>query len=192
MTSDRGAGSDGGTPSPNKQLVHRLVDDVINARRFESLEGLATSRFAPKLRTAFEQFRAAFPDWHQEIVELVEDGDTVVARFRCTGTQATDWQGLRPRAGRWTWTRCRSSASPTDGSVGSGFWKTPGHESGSSLATTSRSGSSARSAEADTHRSPRVECQNSIRWDSKPSSCPDARVRSFAPVNIGGRPGQAG
>jgi predicted ester cyclase len=94
MTNDRGAGSDGGTPSPNKQLVHRLVDDVINARRFESLDGLATSRLAPKLRTAFEQFRAAFPDWHQEIVELVEEGDTVVARFRCTGTQASDWQGL--------------------------------------------------------------------------------------------------
>lgn len=94
MTSDRGAGSDGGTPSPNKQLVHRLVDDVINARRFESLDGLATSTLAPKLRTAFERFRTAFPDWHQEIVELVEEGDTVVARFRCTGTQATDWQGL--------------------------------------------------------------------------------------------------
>jgi predicted ester cyclase len=94
MTSDSGPGSDGGTPSPYKQLVHRLVDDVINARCFESLDGLATSRLAPKLRTAFEQFRAAFPDWHQEIVELVEEGDTVVARFRCTGTQATDWQGL--------------------------------------------------------------------------------------------------
>ncbi len=94
MTSERGAGSDGSTPSPNKRLVHRLVDDVINARRFESLDGLATSRLAPKLRTAFEQFRVAFPDWHQEIVELVEEGDTVVARFRCTGTQATDWQGL--------------------------------------------------------------------------------------------------
>ena len=94
MARDSEARSDSGRPSPNKQLVHRLVDDVINARRFESLDGLATSRLAPKLRTAFEEFRAAFPDWHQEIVELVEEGDTVVARFRCTGTQATDWQGL--------------------------------------------------------------------------------------------------
>ena len=94
MATNSGARSDSGRPSPNKQLVHRLVDDVINARRFESLDGLATSRLAPKLRTAFEQFRAAFPDWHQELVELVEEGDTVVARFRCTGTQATDWQGL--------------------------------------------------------------------------------------------------
>lgn len=94
MASDSGARSDSGRASPNKQLVHRLVDDVINARRFEFLDELATSRLAPKLRTAFEQFCVAFPDWHQEIVVLVEEGDTVVARLRCTGTQATDWQGI--------------------------------------------------------------------------------------------------
>jgi predicted ester cyclase len=91
-----------GGPSPaaamsaNKTAVHRLVDDVINARRFDVLDELATDRLAPKLRTAFEQFVAAFPDWHQQIVELVEEGDTVVARFRCTGTQAAPWQGVAP------------------------------------------------------------------------------------------------
>lgn len=91
-----------GRPSPaaatsaNKRVVHRLVDGVINARRFDLLDELAADRLAPKLRTAFEQFLAAFPDWHQEIVELVEEGDTVVARFRCTGTQAAPWQGIKP------------------------------------------------------------------------------------------------
>ena len=83
-------------PSPNKRLVHRFVDDVINARRFDLLDELATERLAPKLRTAYVQFLAAFPDWHQQVVELIEEGDTVVARFRCTGTQATAWQGIAP------------------------------------------------------------------------------------------------
>jgi predicted ester cyclase len=82
--------------SSNKQLVQRLADEVINARRFEVLDELATERLAPKLRAAFEQFLAAFPDWHQHVVELVEEGDTVVARFRCTGTQASEWQGIAP------------------------------------------------------------------------------------------------
>jgi predicted ester cyclase len=82
--------------SSNKQLVQRLADEVINARRFEVLDELATDRLAPKLRAAFEQFLAAFPDWHQHVVELVEEGDTVVARFRCTGTQASEWQGIAP------------------------------------------------------------------------------------------------
>lgn len=76
--------------------MRRLVDEVINARRFDVLDELATDRLAPRLRDAFEQFAAAFPDWHQRVVELVEEGDTVVARFRCTGTQATPWQGIAP------------------------------------------------------------------------------------------------
>jgi predicted ester cyclase len=51
---------------------------------------------ASKLRHAFSQFRDAFPDWHQDIVELVAESDTVVARFRCTGTHRGPWQGLQP------------------------------------------------------------------------------------------------
>src|ERR687892_2515500 len=140
MARDPGAGSDGDRASPNKQLVHRPVDDAINARRFEVLDGLATSRLAPKLRTAFEQFRTAFPDWHQEIVELVEEGHTVVARFRCTGTQATEWQGLAD-TGRAMDVDEVSFIRITDGWI-SGIWGlegTPGHESDSSLATTSQS-----------------------------------------------------
>jgi steroid delta-isomerase-like uncharacterized protein len=85
--------------SPNKDLVRRLVDDAINGRRFDLVDQLAAERLAPKLRTAWEQFEQAFPDWRQEIVELVEEGDTVVARFRCTGTHTSEWQGL-PATGR--------------------------------------------------------------------------------------------
>jgi predicted ester cyclase len=144
MARQRGATGNGGTTSANKRLVYRLVDDVINARRHDALEDLATSGLAPKLRTAFERFLAAFPDWHQEIVELVEEGDTVVGRFRCTGTQATEWQGLAPTgrtmdvdevafiritdgriSGMWgledTWTRIRQLAGDdvTLGQLGS-------------------------------------------------------------------------
>ena len=82
--------------SANKRLVHRLVDEVINVRRFDVLDDIASDRLAPKLRSAFEQFHDAFPDWHEAIVELVEEDDTVVARFRCTGTQRREWQGIAP------------------------------------------------------------------------------------------------
>ena len=91
-----GPPSGAATTSFNKRLVHRLVDDVINARRFDVLDELATDQLAPKLRTAFEQFLAAFLNWHQQVIELVEEGDAVVAHFRCTGTQASEWQGIAP------------------------------------------------------------------------------------------------
>jgi steroid delta-isomerase-like uncharacterized protein len=80
--------------TPGKELVRRLVDDAINPNHLELLDELCTPRLAPQLRTAFEQFRTAFPDWHQEIVQLVEERDTVVARFRCSGTQQTEWHGI--------------------------------------------------------------------------------------------------
>jgi predicted ester cyclase len=77
-------------------LVNDLVDDVINGNNLDRLGQLCSPRLAPKLREAFSQFRAAFPDWHQELVETVSEGHTVVARMRCTGTHHGVWQGLEP------------------------------------------------------------------------------------------------
>lgn len=79
-----------------KVLIRRLVDDVINANHPDALDDIAAPALARTLRRAFDQFRAAFPDWHQDIVELVAEGNTVVARFRCTGTHLGPWQGLQP------------------------------------------------------------------------------------------------
>lgn len=80
----------------NREVVTRLVDDVMNGRDHDLLDELCTPQLAPKLRTAFAQFLAAFPDWRQELLELVVEGDTVVARFRCRGTHTGAWDGLPP------------------------------------------------------------------------------------------------
>jgi hypothetical protein len=76
-----------------KLLVRRLVDEVITTRDWARLDELCTPDLAPKLRNAFTEFHGAFPDWQQEIVELVEEGSTVVARFRCMGTQHSELSG---------------------------------------------------------------------------------------------------
>ena len=81
-------------------VVHRLVADAINGGDLDLLDELCVEPLAPKLRKAFAEFRASFPDWRQEIVELVTEGETVVARFRCTGTQHGAWRGLPPSGRR--------------------------------------------------------------------------------------------
>jgi predicted ester cyclase len=73
-----------------------LVGHLVNANDPDALDDIATPALARTLRRAFDQFRAAFPDWHQEIIELVTEGDTVVAHFRCTGTHQGPWLGLQP------------------------------------------------------------------------------------------------
>jgi predicted ester cyclase len=82
--------------SEPKVVVRRLVDEVINGQDLDVLDAIVASKLAPKLRRAFSEFRAAFPDWHQELVELVAEDTTVVARFKCTGTHRGAWQGLEP------------------------------------------------------------------------------------------------
>ncbi len=65
------------------------------------------------------EFRAAFPDWRQEITEPVIDGATVLARLRCTGTQQGAWRGLAPTGRRMTlgevsWRLTSRSLEPGD------------------------------------------------------------------------------
>jgi hypothetical protein len=94
----------------NKALARRLVDEAINGGRL----GLVEDLFAPELpepaRQAFRSFRAAFPDWREEIVDLVAEGDKVVARFRCSGTFEGEFMVLPPTGGGRRSTRSSSCA----------------------------------------------------------------------------------
>lgn len=40
--------------------------------------------------------RAAFPDFHNQVEQLVSEGNTVVARLTYSGTHAGDFQGIPP------------------------------------------------------------------------------------------------
>jgi predicted ester cyclase len=85
----------------NKQLVRRLVEEVVNRRDPEPLHKLAHEEFAALARRWISPFRSAFPDFTMEVVELVAEGDTVVARFRCSGTYRGVWRGHSPTGRRF-------------------------------------------------------------------------------------------
>jgi predicted ester cyclase len=78
----------------NKRLVRRLVEEVVNERNPEPLDELAEGAFAMLARRWISPFESAFPDFRMEIVELVAEGDTVVAHFKCSGTHRGDWLGV--------------------------------------------------------------------------------------------------
>ena len=83
----------------NKQLVRRLIDEVINGGRLDAVDELFTAELAPDARRWIEPFRASFPDVRMEIVELVAEGDTVAGRFTCSATHLGEWRG-RPPSGK--------------------------------------------------------------------------------------------
>jgi predicted ester cyclase len=83
----------------DKALVRLLVDQVINGGKLDLVEELFAPELAEPVRQAFTSFRAAFPDWREEIVDMVAEGDKVAVRFRCSGTQG-EFMGVKPNGRR--------------------------------------------------------------------------------------------
>jgi predicted ester cyclase len=83
----------------NKRLVRRLVEEGIGRRNPGIVDEIATGDFAQAAKRWVSPFRSAFPDFEMEIVELIAEGDTVVAHFRCSGTHHGEWLGV-PATGR--------------------------------------------------------------------------------------------
>jgi predicted ester cyclase len=85
----------------NKELVRRLVDEVVNQRNPDVLDELACGAFARLARRWISPFESAFPDFRMELVELVAEGDLVVAHFKCSGTHQGEWLGIAPTRRRF-------------------------------------------------------------------------------------------
>ena len=84
----------------NKALVRQLVDQVINGGELNLVEELFAPELAEPIRQAFTSFRAAFPDWREEIVDMVAEGDKVAVRFRCAGTLQGEFMGAQANGRR--------------------------------------------------------------------------------------------
>jgi predicted ester cyclase len=85
----------------NKQLVRRVIAEVVNERNPDALDELAQGDFAELARRWISPFRSSFPDFRMEIVELVAEGDTVVGHFKCSGTHRGEWLGIAPTGRRF-------------------------------------------------------------------------------------------
>ena len=85
----------------NKAMVRRLVDEVLNGGDLDVIDQLYAPELAPAARGWIGPFRAAFPDVHMEILDLVAEDDTVVGRFTCSGTHLGTWRGHPPTGRRF-------------------------------------------------------------------------------------------
>lgn len=83
----------------NKQLVRRLVREAVGERNLEVLDDVAAGEFAAVAKRWVSPFQSAFPDFEMEIVDLIAEGEKVVAHFTCSGTHLGEWLGV-PATGR--------------------------------------------------------------------------------------------
>ena len=96
----------------NEAVVRRFYDELWNRWRLELAGELVSEaiRFRGSLGTAcegledFERYvegvRAAFPDWHNRIDEIIASEDRVVTRMTWTGTHRGMLADLEP-TGAW-------------------------------------------------------------------------------------------
>ena len=70
------------------------------APQVDVVDELFTPELARPMKRSFITFRSAFPDWRMEIAELVAEGNTVVGRFRCSGTNLGEYKGSPPTGKR--------------------------------------------------------------------------------------------
>ena len=80
----------------NKAMVRRLVEAINAGAEEVAVEELFAPTAARRIKRLFADFRRAFPDWQEEIVQLVAEGDAVAGRFRCSGTHRGKFLGEAP------------------------------------------------------------------------------------------------
>jgi steroid delta-isomerase-like uncharacterized protein len=93
----------------NQAIARRLIEEIWNNRKLEAVDELLAPTFTnhdpntPDLGTGPEAYKklvnlyiAAFPDLRFSIEELISDEDTVVMRWRSSGTHNGDLGGIAP------------------------------------------------------------------------------------------------
>lgn len=98
------------TDASNGALVRRLFD-LLNAQDIPTLRHYwtedtvdrfpdRTCRGAAEVAAYFEAAFAAMPDWHMEVMSLVDGGEEVFVRWRLTGTHRGTIMGIAPTGRR--------------------------------------------------------------------------------------------
>ncbi|HEY6002839.1 MAG TPA: ester cyclase [Anaeromyxobacter sp.] len=92
------------THRSNKEIVRSVYEDSLNTGNWALLDELIAPDFAgvrggvgpAGFARTIEELRAAFPDIHYTIEDLVAEGDRVAIRWTWTGTHKGRYRGFAP------------------------------------------------------------------------------------------------
>jgi steroid delta-isomerase-like uncharacterized protein len=97
------------TTDQNKTLVQRFFDEMCNQRKLDIADELFVSEHAyhdPQIPEAgpgpegmkqvISTYQTAFPDSFWHVIETLVAGNDIITRWRATGTQKNELQGIAP------------------------------------------------------------------------------------------------
>src|SRR4051812_4010171 len=98
----------------SKQTIRRFYEEFVNENRDEVMDELVAEDVVDHeeppvplpegregVRQWFQMMRAAFPDMHMEALDMIEQGDKLVARAKMTGTHTGEFMGMPPSGKRF-------------------------------------------------------------------------------------------
>jgi steroid delta-isomerase-like uncharacterized protein len=102
----------GSTVRVNKALATRFYAEVFNTGNMAAADKYIARSYIEHdpfpgqpptlagLKRGFTQYRAAFPDLHFTVQDVIGEGDEVVVRWTATGTQKGKFMGIAPTGRR--------------------------------------------------------------------------------------------
>ena len=100
-------------PFDHRHTVQRLFDEVWNGRRLDVIDELCAASYVVDyrpyspvregsgvVREMVERAWATFPDYHEELLSVLVDGDRAAVHLRITGTQEGAWGPIPPTGKR--------------------------------------------------------------------------------------------
>jgi steroid delta-isomerase-like uncharacterized protein len=96
------------TMSANKSVVLRSEAELWNKGNLAAADELYSPNFVchfvigPEwrgvqgIKDVVAQHRRSFPDWNEQVDDIIAEGDKVVIRFTSTGTQQGEFAGIAP------------------------------------------------------------------------------------------------
>src|SRR5918998_1308215 len=80
----------------NKAIVRRLWEEVWNRADLAVADAIFDDAYAVHEKAFVPVIRAAFPDSHHAIEDLIAEEDKVVTRFTWSGTHHGEFEGIPP------------------------------------------------------------------------------------------------
>lgn len=102
------AGAHAQTIEQNKAVILRAEAEVWNMGNLAAVDGIYAPDFVchfvdgiewrgqSGIKAAVASHRKSFPDWHEQVEDVVAEGDRVAIRIHSTGTQLGAFNGIPP------------------------------------------------------------------------------------------------
>lgn len=84
----------------NKAVVSRLWEEVWNQNNLSVCDEIFDAEYAAHEKGFAPVLRAAFPDIHFVVEDMIAEGDKVVSRYTITGTHQGEFMGIPPTGKR--------------------------------------------------------------------------------------------